>query len=52
MEPFAWQRAASPSEAVSVATHTTAEAMLTLTGKPDTAQSALIKAAGWTCWIS
>ena len=46
MEPFAWQRAASPSEAVSVATHTTAEAMLTLTGRPDTPQATLIKAGG------
>ena len=46
MEPFAWQPAASPSEAASIATHTTAEAMLTLTGRPDTRQAMLIKAGG------
>ncbi len=46
MESFAWQRATSPSEAAAVATHTTAEAMLTLTGKPALQQANLVKAGG------
>ncbi|MHB8428014.1 MAG: FAD binding domain-containing protein [Acidiferrobacterales bacterium] len=46
MESFAWQRAASALEAAAAATHTTAEAMLTLTGKPGSQPAVLVKAGG------
>ncbi len=46
MEPFAWQRATSVSQAAAAATHTVCESMLTLTGIPKDGQAVVIKAGG------
>ena len=46
MDAFAWQQAASAAEAAALSTHTTAEAMVTLSGKPEEQQAVLVKAGG------
>ncbi|MCL4525043.1 MAG: FAD binding domain-containing protein [Gammaproteobacteria bacterium] len=46
MEAFEWQPAGSSTDAASLVTHTTAEAMLTLQGTPSAQQAVLVKAGG------